>query len=194
MPLPLMLTQEYIILYVEVTLVIVEIHIPTHHEHSHHIVLDLGNEALVLALRVDNGIMHCSVHLFLVVKVAGEGCLDVLNVNLLRPSHKHVNVKQSIPMQYIQHMRKRITGLLHSQRKLGQETRLRHSMWLRQDQIITIWEQIKCIIQEVHCSRIKGRLDTEQSDGEGILPFLRWIWNLIQLGQLRHNFLIKVVL
>ena len=99
-----MLTQEYIILYMEVTLVIVEIHIPTHHKHSHHIVLDLGNEALVLALRVDNGIMHCSVNLFLVVKVAGESCLDVLNVNLLRPSHKHINVKQSISMQNIQDM------------------------------------------------------------------------------------------
>ena len=98
MPLPLMLTQQNVVLDMEVTLVIVEIDVTTHHEHSHHIVLYLSNKALVLTLRVDYGVMHSGVDLFLVVKVAGESALDVLDVNLLSPSHKHVNVQESVSM------------------------------------------------------------------------------------------------
>lgn len=54
---------------------------------------------------------------------------------------------------------------------------LRNSVWLGYEQVVTIREEIKSVLQEILASRLKRRFHAEQGNCECVLGFLRRFWH-----------------
>jgi hypothetical protein len=54
-------------------------------------------------------------------------------------------------------------------------------MWLGDNEVVTVWEDLKCVLQEVLRSTVESGFHAKQSDGEGILGGLRRIGNRCQV-------------
>ena len=54
-------------------------------------------------------------------------------------------------------------------------------MWLGDNEVVTVWEDLKCVLQEVLRSTVEGGFHAKQSDGESILGGLRRIGNRCQV-------------
>jgi hypothetical protein len=54
-------------------------------------------------------------------------------------------------------------------------------MWLGDNEVVTVWEDLKCVLQEVLRSTVESGFHAKQSDGESILGGLRRIGNRCQV-------------
>lgn len=146
--LPVLLSNQDLILDVEVGDVKLEVNILRDDEATDNIVHDLGDEAIVSAGWVDSTVVE---HLFHVLRF-GEGADElcrVSNVVTCDPLNIHVLIKEGVSVHYVEHMLESVLRLLSWMREFSQELRLNDWMRLGDDQIVSSFVLIESILQEV---------------------------------------------
>ena len=60
-------------------------------------------------------------------------------------------------------------------------------------QVVAVWEAVEGVLQEVLRSRVKGGLNAEESDGEGVLGLLRGLRDTLEIVDVLHDIVIVAV-
>lgn len=66
-------------------------------------------------------------------------------------------------------MRECVLGPLGHERELGEERILCDGVWLGDDEVVTVREQVKGVLEEVFRAAVEDGLHAEERDCEGVL-------------------------
>lgn len=100
-------------------------------------------------------------------------------------------------MDDVEHMREGVVHALGDKSELAQKSILRHGVRLSHNQVVSVWEKIECILEEIDRSAVDSCLHTEESDGKSVFGILRRIWDHSQVVDLLSadllNFIVVAV-
>lgn len=80
-------------------------------------------------------------------------------------------------MDNVEHVREGVVHALGHKSELAQKSILGHCVRLSHNQVVSVWEQIEGILEEVDRSAVDGCLHTEESDGKSVFGILGRIWD-----------------
>jgi hypothetical protein len=144
----LMLTKQYGVLDVEMTLVVVKVDILGKQEGPNYLTANLAHEGKVGRVGVNGGFVNLVIASMFVIGCL-EKSLDTYQIFWSRPGDMQVLLIKRITMHDIENVGERILGLLWYEVKFLEKTILCHSVGLSHYQIVTIREAIEGMLKEV---------------------------------------------
>jgi hypothetical protein len=189
---PFVLIQQYSVLNMEVGLIEVQIDVFGQNESADDLIIDFGDKGQVPGVGVDSGLLNAGEDGVPIVEVLEE-LFDLVEVALLSPLHEHVLLNQRVSVQNVQHVGECVFRPLVHQCELLQQRILSDSVWLSDNEIVSVWVEFEGVFEEVFGLGVKGGFHAEQRDCEGVLRLVGGHRNCIQVLDLLHDLVVHVV-